>query len=118
MRTNMDSSFDEALMLLSKCREENIPVTVLINTGDSASVVGGFISELSSLGMSVSSLDPTTRMKHAEVHINFSMASTFKFQDVREAPAEIRESMGKTFDYVIEIALESTTQCVVIVRRS
>jgi hypothetical protein len=32
-------------------------------------------------------------MKHAEAHIIFGMASTFKFQDVREAPEEIRESM-------------------------
>ena len=113
----MDSSFDEVLSLLNKCRDEKTPLTVLINAGDAASTIGGFVTEVSSMGVTISCID-NTGTKYAETVINFAFATEFTFQDAREAPERLRESMTQVFDYVIQIRLASTTQCVIYVRRA
>jgi hypothetical protein len=68
--------------------------------------------------MSVACNDPTSGLKLAEFVIGFHNATKFEFQDPREAPNELRESMQANFDYVVQFELSSTTQCVVYVRRA
>jgi hypothetical protein len=113
----MDSSFDDVLRLLSKCRDEKTPVSALIKTGDSACVISGFVTEVSSIGMTILNLD-STGTKQAKATISFIGATGYGFQDPREAPKRLQESMMQVFDYLIQIDLASTTQCAVYVRRA
>lgn len=112
----MDSSFEDVFNLLNKCWEEKTPLTVLVNAGDAVATVGGFVTDLSSMGVTISCID-SSGTKYAEAMVNFPMAVDFSFQDPREAPERLRESMAEAFDYVIQIRLASTTQCVIYVRR-
>jgi hypothetical protein len=118
VRIYMETSFEEVLALLQKCRNENSSLTVFTSTGDSGNVIFGFISDVSPIGLIVAYNDPSSGRKIAEVMISFRRVTRFGFEDPREAPQEVRGSMSEVFDYLITMELESTTHCGIYVRKN
>src|SRR5262245_45242037 len=90
----MTVSRDEAVALLRKWATESTPVSAML-VADSASVsFSGFIREVMPTALVVAHSSGAGKV--VELIVGLLAIETFTYQDVREAPEDVRERIGKT----------------------
>lgn len=89
----MTLSFDEALGLLSKWKTESMPVVGVVAFDGGGGTFWGFITDLDSNGFVVAQ-QASRESKALEMFFALGQASEFDYQDIREAPEEVRSRLA------------------------
>jgi hypothetical protein len=110
VRRNMIVSREEAFGLLSKWKSESIPVAGLLRVDGVGVTFGGFITDLQPQGFVVAQMLESGR-KAVEVLIGFDKAEGFEYQDLREAPPDLREKLQGSIAALMAIKLPTADCC-------